>query len=294
MLRFRSWISAFGKLTMIELLLLAALGQQKPPTTQDLKQKGADLDRVFSQVSRPQPGDKLWKPSKLTVDQLAKKVEAAVRSLKNTEVTVNMLAQTAEGRGQFDGIMRIGDNRHYRIDTFVVKSEPVTAIYVNNGKSRFVLYDGQFVPKNGMPAASRHPSATADPKKLVSIFPSEFGRVMFQGLMDGLDSWAPIFNAWKSGAAGYKVKMEERVMAYQGQKYLTYRLRATRGGAAVKKLGKSEIEVSVDGARFLPVTVKEMRVDLKKKPWITHWAGLYKFNKKFSQADYAITSQPGK
>lgn len=275
---------------MIELLLAAALLPQKQQNPPDVKKTGADLAKVFSEAVKPKPGDNLWRPTKLSVAQLAAKVEASVRNIKNTEVAIKMLAQTSEGRGQFDGIMRIRDNRNYRMDTFVVKPQPVTAIYTSNGKSRFVLYDGQFKPKSGFPAGTRLASATSDPKKLVQLFPIEFGRLMFQGLTDGLDSWGPVLNAWNAGATGYKVKIEERVMTYAGKKILTYRVLADRTPAAAKTQGSSKIELRVDGTNFLPVTVRETRVDLKKKTWIIQWSSIYSFGKKFNADDFRITS----
>ncbi|MEQ1823476.1 MAG: hypothetical protein ABL949_13280 [Fimbriimonadaceae bacterium] len=279
---------------MIELALIAALSQQKQPTAQDIKRTGADLSKIFSEAVKPKPGDNLWRPSKVTLTQLAKNTGGATRNLKGTGATIKMIAQTSGGRATFDGVMRIGDNRHYRIDTFIIKPEPLTGIYLNNGTRRFAFVDGKFVPTGGIPSAQQLPSATSDPVKLATLFPSEFGRIMFQGLTDGVDAWGPLFSAWASGVGGYKAKVEERVMNFQGKKYLTYRVIAKRTEQAAKTFGKSTIEVRVDGARFLPVTMMETRLDLKKKPWIVQWFAAYEFGRKFTDSDYAITTKATK
>jgi hypothetical protein len=279
---------------MIELAVFAALAQQKQPTAQDIKRTGRDLAKIFSEAAKPRPGENLWRPTKMTAAQLAIKVGVATKSLKGTAATMKILAQTSLGQATFDGVMRIGDNRHYRIDTFIIKPEPLTGIFLNNGTKRFVFVDGKFVPTGGIPSGQRIPSATSDPKKLVSIFPSEFGRIMFQGLTDGIDPWTPLLNAWASGVGGYGMKVEERVMTYQKTTYLTYRLKMSRSAGAAKTLGKSDLEIMVDGARFLPVTLKETRVDLKKKTWIVQWSAIYEFGKKFKTADYTITTKPTK
>jgi len=232
--------------------------------------------------------DKDWKASTLSLTELTARVARMTSQPKGVYGFYQMLAQTSEGRGVYTGEMKFQQPNIFKVNWVLIKPDPLNGTYVANGKTRQLFFDGQLRP----PTAVSKPfsSATTDPAQLVSRFSNEFPRFLFQGATDGKDAWTPLINAWSKGAGGYKLTLQERSMVFQNRTFRSFRIKLVRNATAAKKLGESTVEIIFDGVRYLPITVREIRRDLNKKPWVVQWSGNYKFNQTFKSDDFLMKS----
>jgi len=234
------------------------------------------------------PGTKPWIKSKMSVTQLAQKVADATMRLQNTGADLIVLVQTPEGQGYFAAPtidFRVMGGKLYRVDYVVLHEIPFSCSTANDGQTRTVRLDDKIIKME----SSRKLQATGvKGSALMRLFETDFPRMMFQGLTDGVDAWKPILAGWAAGLDGYKVAVEERTMKHEGQTFVNYRIHAQRTGAAVKTLGQSTFEVILDGKRFLPVTVRHVRVMPKGQTWAMMWTSSYRFRQNYTIADMTI------
>lgn len=261
---------------------LIAVGQTKRPGVVPQKLPPS-VDRVTP------PGQAGWKPSKMTLATLADRLAKATSELKNTKAQLHIDVTTPEGRAMFatpSVLLSVMNRTYYRVDFVAIQRVPFSCSMANDGKTRHVRMDKNV---KRMPASTPLAAAqnvTGD--KLVRLFDVDFPRLMFQGLTEGKDAWKPILTGWSKGVDGYKAIVEERTVVYQGNKFFNYRIRADRSAAAAKKLGTSTFEIIIDGNRFLPVTVRNVRKDENGKSWSAIWAAMYRFNERITAKDVMI------
>lgn len=234
------------------------------------------------------PGKSPWVKSKTSLAQIATKVGAATKGLQNTSADLIILVQTPEGQGYFTTPtldFRVMGGKLYRVDYVVLHEVPFSASTANDGKRRTLRLDDkiiQMAPDHQLNATRLKGSS------LVRLFETDFPRMMFQGLTDGVDAWKPVLTAWGAGLDGYKTTVEERTMKHQGQTFRHYRIHAQRTGAAVKTLGQSTFEIVIDASRYLPVTVRHVRVDPKGKTWAMMWTASFRFKQHLTLNEMVI------
>lgn len=243
---------------------------------------------VPSRLRIDPPGRAPWVKSKTSLAQIGDKVANATMRLTNTAADLIILVQTPEGQGYFTTPtldFRVMGGKLYRVDYVVLHEVPFSCSTANDGKFRTVRVDEKIVQMatNHKLDATRLKGAS-----LVRLFETDFPRIMFQGLTDGVDAWKPVLAALGAGLDGYKTTVEERTMKYQGQNFRHYRIHAQRAGAAVKTLGQSTFEIVIDASRNLPVTVRHVRVDPKGKTWAMMWTASYRFNQHLTLKDMVI------
>lgn len=251
-------------------------------------QQASKAGVVPSDMKIDRPGTKPWTKSKLSVAQLAQKVADATLRIQNTAADMIILVHTPEGQGFFSTPnveLRIMGGKLYRVDYVVLHEIPFSCSTANDGKTRTVRLDQKIVKMD----ANRKLDATLlRGTALLRQFETDFSRMMFQGLTDGVDAWKPVLAGWAAGADGYKVSVEERTMKHQGHTFTNYRIHAQRVGPLVKTLGQSTFEIVLDGTRHLPVTVRHVRVKPKGETWAMMWSASYRFNQRFSIEDMVI------
>lgn len=277
------------------LLIVAALlaGQvlaqnPKRPDPGAVKATNEAINKQIKQMMQASEAqmNRYWTKSTLTLPQLAQKVAWATKSMAGVHGQYQMLAQTSEGRGIYTGEMRFQSPALFKLNWVRLEADPRNGIFVGDGSKRHSLYDGTLMPDQAVTQPFK--GTTTDPAQLVARFSNEFSRFLFQGAIEGKDPWVPLLTAWGKGAGGYATKVEQRKITLANKTYLSYRVKCVRNAAAAKKLGKSELEVVFDGTRFLPITVRETRVDLNGKEWRIQWAGKYLFNQKFKKTDFQM------
>lgn len=273
-----------------------------PYSTQAVVQAAVQTGQVKVQIPPSQAQG--WVKSDLTAEQLAAKVSAAVSSLSNTRLESSTLVGTPLGKGQYIDHATIGDRKKYKFAYVHIGDQPVTGTLVANGKQRVVRVEDSWT--NPLPLDKPLPSdrdtslssfkeqpsspmlaplTTTKPEDVVERWPREFSRLAFQSLSEGKDAVGPAVKGWSSGLKGYRIAaVEKRQKKVEGRQYVSYRIIAKRDK---KGGGNSEIELVVDGYRFLPVTMRTNFDDEKGRNFSAMWSGSYKFNEKFVDKDFS-------
>lgn len=288
------------KRTFVVLSLCAAFvgvaeAQVKPPDRgMDAKKARAQNEAISKKLAEEMKKanaqmEKYWRKSSLTIGQLAQKVAAATKNPRGVWGQYQMLAQTSEGRGVYTGEMKFASPTMFKVNWVRIEADPRNGILVADGFKRQSLFDGTLFPVQAITTPFK--GYSTDPNQLVARFSNEFSRFLFQGAVDGKDPWVPLMTAWGKGAGGYqRPVVEERTLTISQRVFKSYRVKMTRSPVAAKKLGKSTLEVVFDGFKFLPVTVRETRVDTKGKEWLIQWAAKYAFNQKFQAQDFKMAT----
>jgi hypothetical protein len=225
-----------------------------------------------------------WHKSPLSAQQIASKVAAATSGMHNTSGHNFVLVETPEGHGEYEGTLSVQDQKRFKIDYVAVQRMPQKSVVVANGTKKMVKVGDKWIPpvSIGKPL----PVASTSTQGMMQTWDADFSRLIYQGLTDRADPWVPLVSQWSKGADGYKLATEERIIQSNGKKVVDYRLKAVRSPQAAKKLGESSYEIVIDGKRFLPVTIREVRKDPKGQQWKVQWMGGYSFNKSFAQSEF--------
>lgn len=256
----------------------------KPTPSPNTDKVKPNKPTINVKVAPPKSGG--WHPTKITLAQLASRIGDSVKSLKNVKADTITLARTAEGEGEYKGIIAIQDSKNYHVDYIVIDSRPLSATDVSDGRFRMIRLDEKWSPvfAAGKPLGVAHRTGV----ELAAQWPIDFSRMVFQGLTDGKDAWGPIAAAWSKGANGFQAIVEERQMDYNGRQVTNYRVRAERPAATAKKLGAATTEIVVDGTRYLPVTIRIDRTDEKGNKWMSQWSARWKFNQVLKPEDFKM------
>jgi hypothetical protein len=264
--------------------------QQKGPDPAAMKAKSAEANkRIAAMLKASQDkANQYWKPAKTTAAALAKQIAMSTKGAKNLYCYSQLIVQTSDGHGIYKGEIKVGSATRYKVDYVQIRPDPQNGVLLADGATRRSMLSGKVSPP--LPLTQPFPDSSSNAATLVERFPNEFSRFMFQGATDGRDAWTPLITGWSQGMGGYAMKLQERKIVFNNRTFHNYRILLERTPAAAKKLGKSTVEVVFDASRYLPVTVRETRVDLKGKEWIIQWAGQYKFDQKFTAADFRFNS----
>jgi hypothetical protein len=237
----------------------------------------------------PPKGQQGWKATKMTAAELGKRVDAAMKSLKNTGHRSLTLYTDASGKkGYFNGESRIQDPKTYSVQYLVLDAKPPYPGEVRaDGKRMAAQGPSGWLAPRPFPAK---PVTAYPPAQVVATWPATFPRVMFSNLFLGSNLWTALTTGLAQGAGGYKTVVEERKMTKNGKSFLSYRILASRPAPAAEKYGASELELVIDGKRFLPVTIRSNYVPPKAKgltkiQWTGEWSAP---NLKFAKKDFML------
>ncbi len=232
-------------------------------------------------------GEGVWKKTSLTPAALADRIGKAIREMKGTYGEAISTIKTPRENGQVKCFIKVQDYKTYSIQTLQLAAMPGLSEVRSDGNKK-----AQTSPTGGFgkprPISSSGPEAALAGKQLVEKWPTLFPKLAFLGLTDGKDAWRPYMTSLMSGASGFKGEIAERKMKWQGRDVISYRITARRTPDAAKKLGPCEIEMVIDGVRYLPVTIKVNRTEAAGGEWKVLWQAGYNFNKTFDAKEFAL------
>lgn len=202
-------------------------------------------------------GQRGWKPTKMKLAELGKRMDVAMRGLKYTAHQALVLYEEGSTRktGRMITTSRIQNASMFSIEFPDFTAKPPTPIEVRS--------DGKFVAMQtnagGWSAKGRLPTKTvaAPPAaNLVNAWPTSFPKMMYSNLILKADIWSALMKGFASGAGGFQTFIEERQMKDStGVLRRSYRVVARRPANAAKKQTAAAIQIVVDAKRFLPVTL---------------------------------------
>lgn len=249
----------------------------KMPTMPTVKQN-------FKEI--PAPKTNGWDKSDLTGAQLADKVGSAIAGLKQVTGKAVVDLRTPEGKGQFNLQYEIGEPGKYRLNYLRPTVVPEASVVVSDGAKKVWLEQDGF--SDPIPTNKLAPDASVKPADLAPSFPKRYTRLMFANLTDKTDYWKPLFSQLLAQKDGISTVVEKRVMPFEGRQITSYRLRARRSDEAAKKYGPYELEVVIDGHRFLPVTVRSRVAQPGGEVWQNEWSMRWDFAKRPAAGTFEI------
>lgn len=224
-----------------------------------------------------------WAEVKLSPTDVAGKMDAAMKGLKNVTCIATLVGSTPNGKimpSTFPAYIK--DAKTFRISYMKLDAGvPLTGMATADGTYTVQLKEG------GMTTPRKLANTGAwDGKALVAGWPTNFAEHVFDGLAVRNGLWTALVQGWMSGAGGYRLSIEERVTPFQGRNVKNYRYVAER---PTGQGGKNEqVEVVVDGQIFLPVTIRTVGYDAKGRETKVQWSGDWKNNQILDPKLFAI------
>ena len=243
-------------------------GGGAPKSAADLLRKGIeDASERNAENYEIDEADDRWDPSKATLVSLGDAMDDKMASTKNAlcegvfsydDPSVGTLNSTPQ--------IRIQDSSHFELEY----SLPETTSNLNrvrgDGARRARLNaDGW----QDLPKASR--SSNTSSAKEVQEWPRRFPVEMFSQLVDGTESWGPLFRAWENGVGGYEAKLEEQTFTQGGSKASHYRV-----VARTKQGSPTTIELIIDKDHLRPLTIRVNGTLDDGRKYNMYWTGRWK------------------
>jgi hypothetical protein len=226
-------------------------------------------------VKITEPGTAGWRATNITLEDLGKRIDKALKGLKDTHAQTVLTMEETRGSGRGQNDVWIKDNQTFRLQfTQLSEGAPATVEVVSNSGKRQMVNSSreeswQKLPNDAFPATAPKPD------QVVRSWPSNFSKLVFAGLATEKDIWTPLTQGLAAGAEGYKAQIEERDLPYQGRNVKMYRILAKKGPSG--QPGSTAIEIVVEADRSLPVTMRVNNTKENGQHFSYHWSCRYRF-----------------
>jgi hypothetical protein len=216
-----------------------------------------------------------WSKSDLTFAQLGEKVGTEMKDLKGVYGEATLIADNGDVSGHVVTKIKIRSDKEFAIE-YNLPADPAQTnrMLANPAKGRAMMESGDWKP---IPK-----SMGGD---IVEVWPYDFPKQIFSGLVTGQDTWKPFFEALAKGQGGYKATIEMRSVVPTGgglpQKY--YRISAVRTNPRPE-----EIEARFDAVHFLPLAIRVKTVQKNGKKLDTQWQARWTWTQPLTDADFVM------
>ena len=248
---------------ILGLLAGPSVAQRRPPRNA----------QEFPEVAR-------WQPSKLTAEELAKRVDARLASLKWVEVDAQTAAQMPrrQGNGGMSVASRIQDRRMFDIQfpkfSFEKRNEISKTLFRADGKTAELRNTGNKAMTT-KPVGQIRLANGAKPADWAAGHPGYVFAAIF-----GEQSISALTRQVKASGSGFVAKVEQRSYRRLNRPVTQYRYSIGRTPAAGKASGPMQLSFIVDGQQWLPVTVASESNFKGKEPLIVVNRFRWKVSKK--------------
>ncbi|MFZ4508791.1 MAG: hypothetical protein ACOYON_13945 [Fimbriimonas sp.] len=210
---------------------------------------------------------------------LAKFVDGQLNQMRNVMGGIRIAFDVPAGRASGEAIMMVKDSKTWRFQHPKIVNDDRGATYeivVADGKkfSR-IAGDGWIEPK---PVGNRRDFTGPD---LVKRWPQECMSLAFSGVGNSSNPWSTLVKEVSKPGSGLKVRVDRRVITFDGQPHEQQRFLIERDDAAVKKLGVLVMEMVVDKKYGLPMSMRSAVNAPGKKPEIVNWSAEWRSRKDF-------------
>ena len=214
---------------------------------------------------------------------LGDKMDDALATVKEALVAVNMNYDNAGNKLTGKAELKIRNSRQFRLEYYKPETEASVTRVIADGKERVQTESGKATK---LPAF-REPAKVTMTEKELDEWAENFTEEMFNNYREDDRIWSSLVSAWRSGVGGYKTSIEEKTMSPAGKPRKYYRV-----VAKTDKNRPTDIEIMVDGVRFLPVAVRVIRKNadgtLRRGTWSAEW----KFGGTHSSNDFKVPKAP--
>jgi hypothetical protein len=225
-------------------------------------------------------GSKGWKRSDLSPSQLGKKIDAAIAGLRGLDGGALLLLDIPEGKGEVRTALKVANPNKYMIQYNVVPTLAENHTLIADGIDKVESFKNAW--SKPVPVASQ--GKAWDQRTIVKRWPEEFNRIMLMPLADRQPVWEKLLVGLTKGEEGYRSSLERQTFTWNNQTKPYYRLVANRPS------DKAEMEIFVDGATFVPLTIIiKRRVDGKEHK--VQWQAKWKFGASWEDKWFVIPTK---
>lgn len=224
--------------------------------------------------------DPKWKKTPETPAELAQKMDEALANLKNAKVMAQV-SYNVPAVGKLSGktTVKIEDKDTFSVEYYMPGTSGNQNLMVSDDGKTAYMRDGRWVGKKP------NIKINANSAEGTRAFEERFSEEMYSRFLANRDCWGPIIDAWQSGKGGYKLTMQQTSATNEKtkEKKPFYRLLATRGGDS-----KAQVEVRVDGTRYLPVAIRVIRTNKDGTKEDLFWNAAWGFGGIFTEKDFPV------
>lgn len=219
-----------------------------------------------------------WKPVQDAAG-LGQKIDSAMLGVKEAFVVVNMNYDNAGNKLTGRAELKIRDKQHYRLEYYKPETEANLNRLIADGSQRIELSEGKSKKLPGFKPATKVTMSAKDLDAWAENFTSE----MLDGYRQDAEVWTGLVDAWRNGVGGYSTVIEEKTASPQGKAR-----RYVRIVANTTKERPTNIEVMLDGVRYLPVAVRVVRKNADGTERKATWSADWRFGGKHDTKEFVI------
>lgn len=223
----------------------------------------------------PAKGTNGWVNTTKTAGELAALADKSMMILNDAGFDAFVTLNVEKGRGMSRVHGDIANKSKYRIQyESWAGDHPGVILVVSNGTTMYTDHDSVLETGNKSPV--RVPIRASSPGsglKLLNGWLTDMPAYVTGWYRFMAPVYAPLVDQLMDPANQFKVTVEKRVTPYEGQLVTNYRILATREPDST--MGYAELEIVLDGERFLPVTVRSRYrfpgAGPNEMMWSGHW-----------------------
>ena len=210
---------------------------------------------------------------------VGKKIDDAMLGVKEAWVVVNMNYDNAGNKLTGRADFKIRDKQHYRLEYYRPETEASLHRLIADGEKRVELSEGKSKKLPAFRPANKVSFSANELDQWAENFTSE----MLDGYREDAQIWSGLLDAWRRGVGGYSTTVEEKEASPQGKAR-----RYVRIVAKTKEDRPTDIEVMVDGTRYLPVAIRVVRKNADGTERKATWSAEWKFGGKHDAKEFVV------
>lgn len=219
--------------------------------------------------------------AKITPAVLGQKVDEAFAQLTNAWADADTVTEVGGAQLAGKSTIKVKDSKTFKVEFYDTETQATLNRVIANGTDRVQFYKEVW---SKLPAPGAGGGSVADVTK---EWPTEFLTDMFRFYSKDERVWGKVMAGLSSAQSGYTTKLEEKTVKVLGKDRKLYRL------VADKPTDGTEVEIMVDGVRFLPVTVRSIVKSKDGKQDSRLWTCNWKFGGTFDSKEFVLPKAAG-
>lgn len=168
------------------------------------------------------------------------------------------------------------DSKTFALEYVTPEAPQVMGRYVSNEGKAKMLREEKYRDPNVVPVKKWD-------RRSLDAWLDDISLRMFDTYTTSQGSWSGVLKALSNPANGYKVTTEEKTASINNKSRHMYRIVAKSTSGP-----QSEVEIVIDGERYVPVTVRRIRTKADGTKLNIFWTGNWQFGGKFAPKSFQV------